>query len=113
MTGPMTRRRHRHRRPAPPAPVPVEDWVAIRAGPTDNASDNSLDEAKRLTHDGLIAELGPRRLSGVRWYIFDPPERDHVLDEMAAHGDPVTDMRAWFANHPTGRLVLATAKAIR
>jgi hypothetical protein len=124
----MSKRRHRRRDHRPFAPDVWDDPhanVATQIAATADEEPESIDEAKHVSHDQLIATLGARRRSGVRWAIHGPDERDEALATLAetstattTHAgtlvvdlDPYADVRAWFDQHPGGVLVVAMAVA--
>ena len=91
------RRHHEH----------IEVAARIACTTTDNAED--LEQAKRVSHDALIATLGPARRSGVSWHIIGPDDRAEALDALSASGE----VREWFVANPEGWLVVATCEAVR
>lgn len=50
-----------------PEPGPGEAWATMAAVVSDRNDQAQIDEAMKETHDRLIAALGPRRRTGVRW----------------------------------------------
>lgn len=54
-----------------------------------------VEEAKRQTHDLLIADLGSARRSGVWWWVVGPenPERFVMLEQLVGAGVDRDEMR--------------------
>jgi hypothetical protein len=74
----------------------------------------AIAEMKQLTHDGIIAEAGHRRRSGVRWGIWYGAEATSMYEEMISETDTQPDprtvevYRAYLAEHgPNAVLVVA------
>lgn len=126
----MSKRRHRSRdhRGVSIDPTAWDDPdadVCTQIAATIDATDESIEEAKHVSHDQLVRQLGRRRRSGVRWAVHGPDERDAALVTMSqtatkhtnADGsaafpeDPYADVRAWFDEYPGGVLVVAMAVA--
>lgn len=92
-----------------------------------------LEEAKKVTHDNLIGQLGEWRLGGVRWSIIPAgAPANSTLDRLVntervvqphelGPGDAqpaamigyLEQLRAFLADNPDGYLVIATAPAVR
>lgn len=79
-------------------------WVA-----TQDCSESVVDQAKKLAHDGLIADLGARRRTAVTWTFWDSSEAEHLFatNEIDHDAGLVDYCRA----HPEGWLILASAEA--
>lgn len=109
------RRHHRHRR----RPDRVDTIDAFRMGWSPGANTPAevsalVEQCQRLTHDALIAELGPRRRSGVRWLVMPEPYASEWLDafDAVSWGDIASqDIRDRLGQHG-GYLVVATCRAI-
>lgn len=91
-------------------------WMATQFAATKDQDLADLEKAKKASHDGLIATLGPKRRSGVSWRIWTGADRLTALDRMASSG-PVrkedAELRTYLANNPNGFLVMASCEAIR
>lgn len=76
----------------------------------ENAAD--LEECKKLTHDGVVADLGDRRCSGVTWRIYDPDPGLEILELQSPTGEArhVAELKSFLRDHPNGALVIATAE---
>lgn len=111
----MTARRHHRRR----RPDRVDTIDAFRMGWSPGANSATdvaalIDQCQRLTHDALIAELGSRRRSGVRWLVLPEPYASEWLDafDAVSWGDIASqEIRDRLAAHG-GYLVVATCRAI-
>ena len=66
-----------------------------------------------MSHDSVIAGLGQRRATGVRWIVKQPHERQVLLDALreggVATGTATDALEAWFVENPEGVLVVAVA----
>lgn len=131
-------RKHTHRRQ--PRRGRITTTVATTMAATEDRTDEALEAAKRLSHDRLVDNLGPRRRSGVAWFIYesDSPEAAELLDILehkAIHSEAhlsvpqappgvAIDLRAgsraeqyaqtrdFLDEHPGGYLVVAEAQAV-
>lgn len=114
------RRKQLHRKPRNRHGAVRHVDYACRYACTLDAHPESIEEAKRASHDALIDQLGARRRGGVRWWVVPPPQIAAFLDDVESlPTDPTDgqvetadDMRAWFTAHPAGVLVVALAPAI-
>lgn len=113
----MTRRRRTldaRRAAGPPEPV----LVAIRMACTEVDDEAQIAEARRQSHDALLASLGDRRRGAVHWrWYAKPAERAGALDvvrEGELYEDSEWDtVEQWFVDHPAGVLVLAMCDAVK
>lgn len=133
----MSSRKHSHRRQPSRGRITRQNAIATQLAVTDDRDPESIELAKRTTHDQLIEGLGARRRSGVRWYIFDNDDPDalkavEALERSGIHSEswrsdppPQDDATfrfgegsraeqyeqtvGWIKEHPEGALVIATA----
>lgn len=71
--------------------------------------------AKKLTHDEVIARTGAARRSGVEWTIAPVAEWRETLDSLGIHVDPnrlrlPNDVEFLAARYPLGVLVVASVE---
>lgn len=89
---------------------------------------DQIEEMKRRTHDSLIARLGPRRRSGISWYVFRGEQAEGFFADWAAlppedleagvttveFAAAVDQYRAFLREHrDRSVLIIATCKAVR
>lgn len=92
------------------------DEMAVQAGWC--ATEAELTEARRATHDSLIAQLGPARRGGVSWMFETGEQAVALLDEVAkdppssVHADYFRQMRACLREYG-GWIVVAMAPGER
>lgn len=68
---------------------------------------------RQRSHNKLIADLGARRRSGVRWVTYGALAATRMLRERGYHHDAAWDqLLAFLRDHPSGYLVVATAEAV-
>lgn len=90
-----------------------EDEVGILAGwARDEAA---IEDAKRQTHDRLIAQMGARRTGGVGWRIYTGAPAIDTVDRFLADGDDPawSELRRALTDEPESFLVVATAPGRR
>lgn len=94
-----------------------DTWSACTWAATASLDLVELEEAKRATHDALIAQLGGRRRSGIKWWILTGPERLAALDKFLEDRQPGEpdhgDLRRYCVENPSGYLVMASAEGTR
>lgn len=89
---------------------PHEVYGVQFAAVADAGDKGALEEARQLTHDALIAEMGARRRGGVSWRwwsartVLDDPGFAGLLA-----GAEYAELRGYLARCPEGLLVMATA----
>lgn len=115
-----TRRKNLHRR-RPPREELITAFMP--GGCIDDV--DQLTQMRKRTHDGLIADLGNRRRSGITWLHYhgraevdsflDGAYRDAFPDGIPADVEALLDQyRAFFAEHDTRAvLVVATCQAVQ
>lgn len=116
----MSRRRHRTRLPHSDRRRVRPVDVAARYACTSDADYGDLQSAKRRSAALLAGAVVGRRRGEITHYVVIGDQIDAFLDEAEALDDDGTDgtvdydqLRAWFAENPNGRLVVATCKAVR
>lgn len=91
-----------------------DPMVLTQPGATDGTPD-SIADAKRLTHDELIAATdaaGIPRLGPVCWYEWGPADVPDALAHLSAQDPRYRQFHQWFTDHPDGTLVLAAVVAL-
>lgn len=69
----------------------------------------AIADLRRRTHDGVIAEAGPRRRSGVTWYEFAMPQALEVLEEVTADDPAVEVYRTYLRTNGERALLIVAA----
>lgn len=88
-------------------------WIPAWA----STDEGALEEAKKRTHDDLIAMLGDRRRSGVSWAIHEGDAAEKALgalwkDAAPEMGDYLREIRRHLRQYG-GFFVVAMAKGVR
>lgn len=104
-------RAERRRRAREEHKAKVDDLRAVNVAftPDDNEDDIAL--AKQLTHDALVAQLGPDQRGPVSWQLHTGVSRTLVIAELSAEQQEAA--QAYFAEHPDGTLVVAQCAGVR
>lgn len=113
-----------------------ETSVAVHIAMTKDESPEAIEQAKRLSHDALVAGLGSSRRSGIAWKISTPEDTPEHLRELLGATDATDDLAvefaivdavadlspkvwatdagywAWIDEHPRACLVVAMADAV-
>lgn len=107
-------RRGRLRIVPPGQGLPPAPWYRVEVAATERGDSDLLAEARRHTHERLLAELGDARCTAVHWVQLDQDERRAMLNQLEAAGHPeVPDLRRWFSRHHAGWLVVGFAGSVR
>lgn len=90
------------------------------------ASEADIEEAKQVTHDGLIRGLGPRRRSGVSWQVLPAAESSSFIEEFGhknavrvdyghanvTRAEADAGLLQFLTDNPDGYLIVAMCEAI-
>lgn len=90
-----------------------ERYVHLRcAGVADKDNQVDVREARRLTHDAVIDDLGDRRTSGVQWFEYEASESDRILDGLDGFttGQVDSGLKDFLDASPNGLLIIAMAE---
>jgi hypothetical protein len=92
---------------------PREDWGTMSAVAK---TPGAVPDARRVTHDSLVEQMGDRRTGAVRWLQWTGPEAEKVAREAWA-GDGLDDLWRPILEHlatwPRAVLVMALAPGRR